>query len=274
VTCETIKILIKNQLLDCVVSGSETQDEKGVGNITDTWRSRITRFKEKTDQLIYFNRTIPEIADSFFIKLDGKLVTMQLRLYSNENQTGKVVYDSGVKYVSYLIPLGMWRVGMDAYGATVNNADDALVHYFNPVIYRSGEIIINEKSQSEYLDVHFITIGQSFSPDRGIDYGAALNPNFGKIGRRTLGGSFLDVGSHIKWRELSVSFSSMTTQDQIRLWNEMQETKGKGVFINPYPENKNTAFEQQHAFIADASTSGFKYLGLNEHALEINFTEV
>jgi len=272
--CQVIKILVKNQLLACELTGSETQDDKVIVNIVNTWRSRITRFKQKTNQTIYFNRKTPEIADSFFIKLEGRLVTMQLKLYSKENQQGVLVYDSGVRYVSYLIPLGTWRVGIDAYGATVNNADDALVHYFDPVIYQSGEIIINEKSETDYLDVHFVTLGQSFNPNRGMDYGSALKPNFGKVGRRTLGGSVLDIGSSMKWRELSISFSDMETADQIKLWNEIQETGGKGVFVDPYPNNKNSAFEQQHAFIANVDTSAFKYTGVNEHSLELNFVEI
>ncbi len=271
--CKTIRILIKNQLLDAEISGDETQNGKGLDNAINTWRSRFTRFKSTRNQSIKFNRDTPEIADSFFIKMNGKLITARLILYKGENQTGGISHDSGIKYVSYLIPLGTWRVGMDAYGATVNNANDAIVYYFDPTIYQSAEIIVNEKSASDYLDVHFMTLGQSFAPERGISFGGSLAQSFNQADRRTRGGSLLSTGNKSHWRESSASLDSLTTSDRIRLFNELQETGGKGAFINPYPDDKNSAFEQQNAFIGNLSTSGYGHISVDEHSTELIFRE-
>jgi len=276
-TCENIRILIKNQMLSATITGDKTQAGKPLKNIVNTWRSRFARFDENESQSILFDRINPEIADTFYLKMDGKLVTARLLLYAGNRQTGKIVHDSGVKYVSYLIPLGLWRVGIDAYGATVNNADNILVQYFDkPVIYRSGRIICNEKSPKEGadLDVYFAALGQSFVPQTGANFGAVLTPNFSQSDRRTRGGSLLSVGNKAKWRELSVSFAKLSTQERVRYWNDLQETGGKGAFINLYPDNDNVAFEQQNAFIANIVPSGFSHNDVDIHALEQTFREV
>lgn len=169
----------------------------------------------------------------------------------------EVVYDSGDIVASSLIPLGIWRVGVDPWGAQ-DLTEFPNTHYViwtDPTLATDYRITIKDPNNPDgYVQVSRIMAGLSYSPDMNASYGVQLEWQEFAEHKRTEGNSLRTVGKGIA-RVMTFNLDYLEREGLGQLSRELLKTgKQQDVYINLYPE-KGGALEAEHAFVARRDNS-------------------
>lgn len=163
-----------------------------------------------------------------------------------------VVYDSGEQPLAELIPLGVFRAGIDPWGASYNDQIPvACSPFWLPVTAITGyRITLKDPANSAgFVQVGRVIVGLSFSPEYNPAYGLQLEWRENVEHRRTEGGSLRSVGEGLA-RRLSLDLAFMPDNDRAKLTTDLvKRGKASDVFISVYPEQGGLK-EIEHSFLA------------------------
>lgn len=190
---------------------------------------------------------------------------------------GSVVYDSGDMIAAELIPLGIWRVGLDAWGAEdLTELPTVQFNVWTEQIPIDGyRITINDAANPDgYIKIDRIIAGVGYSPEYNPAYGLQLEWQDFSENRRTESGSLRTVGSGMA-RRVSFDLSFMSKNGLQGLSQELLRVgKGRDIYISIYPESLGM-LEAEHAFVARRSSNyGHSHSFYNNWESSLEFEEV
>jgi len=164
---------------------------------------------------------------------------------------GEVVYDSGVIIASTLIPLGIWRAGVDPWGAQdlTEFPNTHHVVWTVPTLATDYRITISDSNNTDgYVQVSRIITGFYYSPKMNASYGVSLEWQDFAEHKRTEGNSLRTIGEGVA-RVLNFNLDYLDRNGLGELSRELLKTgKRQDIYINLYPE-KGGALEAEHAFV-------------------------
>lgn len=190
---------------------------------------------------------------------------------------GEVRYDSGPVPAASIIPLGIWRAGIDPWGAQdVTELPIVQFVLWTPdTLADSYRITINDPNPPQgYIQIGRIVTGLYYSPEMNINYGVNLTWEDLAENRRTESGSLRTVGEG-EARSLTFDMSHLTQSELTRLSRELLRVKKRtDIYINVYPE-AGGMLEAEHAFIARRSENySHTHAFFNNFEVPSAFTEV
>lgn len=160
-----------------------------------------------------------------------------------------VVYDSTDQPVAMVIPAGVWRAGVDPWGATYNDQLPSNValsaHWLDHGYLATGyRITITPAATDAYVDIGRIFAGSSFSPSQNFDW----NPSIGWMESAehlmTEGGSMRTVGINGLRRKTSINLSWMNESDRTQLIGLLGKAGlGADLLVSIYPESDSAMLE-------------------------------
>lgn len=165
---------------------------------------------------------------------------------------GNVIHDTGEQSLAELIPLGIFRLGIDPWGATYNDQIPVTCSPFwlTPMAIGGYRITLSDDTNpAGFLQVGRIIAGLSFSPTFNPSYGLKLEWQENVEHRRTEGGSLRSIGQGLA-RRLEMDLDYMAETDRAKLTAEfVKRGKGADVFVSVYPEQGGLK-EIEHSFLA------------------------
>lgn len=173
--------------------------------------------------------------------------TMRIEYIFNE----EVVFDSDVRYVSTLIPIGQWRAGIDPWGgADLTQLPTVQFSVSTESTLATGyRITLNDPGNPDgYLEISRIFTGYSYSPEYNLSYGVSLTWEDFAQHRRTESGSLHTVGQG-EARKLTFDLAHLSQSEQILLSRTMlRSAKGRDIYVSIYP-GAGGLKEAEHAFV-------------------------
>ncbi|MGO2241130.1 MAG: hypothetical protein ACTH5D_05165 [Halomonas sp.] len=166
--------------------------------------------------------------------------------------SGNVVYDSGEKIASELIPLGTWRVGIDPWGGQ----DLTELPRVQSTTWTAERIadsyritLDNPDNADGYLQVERIFAGAAYSPVFNVSYGVSLEWQDFAEHQRTEGNSLRTIGEGSA-RLLTFNLDYLDRNDMAKLSRALLRVgKRQDIYVSTYPE-WGGFLEAEHAFVA------------------------
>lgn len=228
-----------------------TSAQMPVENTQLSERSKVWRSDDTAEQVIECLFAQTSHLTGFVIANHNlsAAATARLRLYLAE----VLVYDSGDVDVATLIEAGVWRAGIDPYGATI----DSFIKQRITVIWLPTTIVCNEYSLTltdaanpdGYLEIGRIVTGLSVSPVCNPEYGATLAWRETAQQARTEAGTLRTKGTRATYREVTLNFAAMNGPDrQMMVRDLVLAGKSADLFVSLYPMSGNLD-EIEHSFI-------------------------
>ncbi|MCG7589668.1 MULTISPECIES: hypothetical protein [unclassified Halomonas] len=171
----------------------------------------------------------------------------------------EVRYDSGPMPAASIIPLGIWRAGIDPWGA--QDVSELPIRHFvawmpSTLTNRYRVTITDPNPPVGYMQIGRIVTGSYYSPPEEMNLSFGVNLKWEDLGEhsRTESGSLRTIGEG-EARLLTFNFSHLTQQELTRLSRELLRVKKRtDIYINVYPE-AGGMLEAEHAFIARRADS-------------------
>ncbi|GAA0694058.1 hypothetical protein [Vreelandella titanicae] len=167
---------------------------------------------------------------------------------------GEVVFDTGPVVAADIIPLGVWRAGIDPWGGSDLTSLPS-IHYnvwTEPTLVDGYQITFDDpNSEAGYIQVGRIFSGLPYSPpkDMNVSWGVKLRWVFRGEKKRTESGSLRHIGGGVS-RRLTFDFKHLDDEETGILTQELLRAgAGQEVYINIYPEEGGVK-EAAHAFVA------------------------
>lgn len=228
-----------------------TSEAQPIKNTQDKVRGRIWRSSSTSNQTITGTLTSGTFANSFVFGRHNLSSSATIKLVLK--LSGSSVYDSGDKKIEELIPAGVWRVGIEPYGATYNDKINPQVGsiWFDPVAFDEYEITIKDNTNSDgYIQASRIFLGLSFEPSINMSRGVKLDWIENTEHVRTDGGSLRSDGNQGLYRQLTINLDWLNEADRTALLSNFYNAgKGSDFFVSCYPEVGGMK-EIEYSFIA------------------------
>lgn len=165
---------------------------------------------------------------------------------------GETVYDSGTIIAADIIPLGVWRAGIDPWGAQdVTELPIAQYNVWTESTLVDGyRITLNDANHPDgYLQIARIITGVAYSPRFNASYGVELEWVDFAENTRTESGSLRTIGEGMA-RRLTFDLSHLSGAGLGELSREMLKArKRQDIYVSLYPE-AGSIKEAEHAFVA------------------------
>ncbi|MBL4781667.1 MAG: hypothetical protein JKX92_05440 [Porticoccaceae bacterium] len=244
----SLRFIIENQHASAVVSA--TSEALPASYTRDSRRAYAWRSTGTASQTISATPVAAVSANGLAIVRHnlsaGATVRLQLKL------NGATVYDSAALAVGEPIPAGVWRAGIDAYGATYNELLDPQIfnHWFTVTHFDEYLIIIDDPSNlAGFLQIGQIFIGQAFEPRYNMSFGLQLEWLEQTEHLRSDAGSLRSEGTQAKHRRLHLGLDWLDPGDRTSLTvGFFAAGKGADIFVSAYPE-AGGMLEIEHAFV-------------------------
>jgi hypothetical protein len=270
-----VKLILDNTADAAVLTASPpVVPELPVSLLQDDRRGRAMR-STSTEQNIYGNYDEVITADGCTLVRHNltDLATIQLRLYDGPNQTGNVVYDSGVLVYGDLIPAGEFSAGIDPFGGAFHTPPLAIM-WFEPTAYRSFSISLSDPANpSGYLQAGRLIIGLSFSPENNFSWGCDLEFVDNSDRQRTAAGG-LRTRKQERYRRLSISLDWITDAERDSLSSEFRAANGRDVLVSAFPDK--TGIRLSDYTLVSQIVGGTKFVNnrKNNYRMSLVFEDV
>ncbi|MBB3142837.1 hypothetical protein [Halomonas organivorans] len=214
------------------------------------WRSEFQPVVDLPEQTIEATLAKPAYLDAVVIYAHNistaGTVRVELML------SGSVVYDSGAVVATEIIPLGIWRAGIDPWGASALTGLPIRQYtsWIDPVVADAYRITINDPANpDDYLEIGRIFAGVTFSPELNPQYGVSLDwLDFTEL-QRTESGSLRAVGEGSA-RRLSIDLAHLSREGISENTRQLLTAgKRRDIYVSMYPE-QGGMLENEHAFVA------------------------
>jgi hypothetical protein len=223
-------------------------------NLAIPSRSKTARTTTDADFNITENFTESQYCSAFCITQFNftTAATIRLRIYSGENQTGTLLYDSGVTNIYELKGWGefIWAIP-DSWGDTWNTEDTApiFILFFDSVIFKSILVDISDSSNPDnYIEIGRMFYGQTSELAVDVDEGLSIGYEENTKQFRTASGT-LRANQATPFRVLNFSRSVISDSEQLLLLQQTKKTgKRVDLLVSVYPDAE-VAIKQEHTFI-------------------------
>lgn len=168
---------------------------------------------------------------------------------------GEVVYGTEWLAMAMFIPAGIWRAGIDAYGATYNellpSGSQVYVKFFDaPLAIDSYKIEIKGAPKDGYFEIGRVFVGYSFSPQENYNWGAVVE--WGESGEHvpTEAGSLRTIGgTSERRRRFDIELDWLSAADRTNLVTKLVKVgMGGDLLVAMQPDGDG--FEQlEHTMV-------------------------
>ncbi|WP_322528993.1 hypothetical protein R5R73_04965 [Salinicola sp. LHM] len=211
--------------------------ECAIDNTQRNEREYLWRSADLAPQTV--GATLPELQFLDAVVLIGHnlsgAATVTLRVLVDGDVVATVDDISTAEYV----PAGVWRAGIDPFGASYNDQlSQPLTIIDVPTIPCTGyELTIDDPDNADgAIEVQRIVAGLGFVSEYGPSWGVDLNWVDPGQQQRSAGRTLRTIGGGQPWRELTVSLDNLTPEDRSRLLIELAQRGIVGdVFVDCYP---------------------------------------
>lgn len=246
----TIRVIMNNEHDRATLAASSAQSAAEYTQVSGrsySWRTLTT----KNEQLIVTLEN-PDFISSVVVYGHNlsSVGTVQVE-YLFE---GNVVHDTGPVVAADVIPLGVWRAGIDPWGGSDLSSLPS-IHYnvwTTPTLVDSYRITFDDPlNEAGYIQVGRIFSGMHYSPpkDMNVSWGVKLKWEFRGEKKRTESGSLRHIGGGVS-RRLTFDFKHLDDEEVGILTQELLKAgAGKEIYISIYPEEGGVK-EASHAFVA------------------------
>lgn len=183
-----------------------------VTNLQDAARAKVARTTSLATQMIYGNFAgVKNISAMALVRHNlTAAATLRLKLYSELNQAGTLVYDSGVLALGDVMGWGEFVHGVDPWGAELFldwpvKWKDV---FFTEVQAQSFSLQIDDPANTDgFMQAARLFIGAAFEPSTNMSWGFRWGWNERTDQERTEGGSLRsDAGEPYRTVRLSLDF--------------------------------------------------------------------
>lgn len=165
---------------------------------------------------------------------------------------GRVVFDSGNLIASELIPLGVWRAGVDPWGGDdLTELPNVQLSVWTPDRFiDSYRITIDDPDNPDgFIQAARIISGPAYSPKFNASYNPRLDWVDSAEHKRTEAGSINTIGGNI-YRRLTIDLDYLDAADRSALTRQVLKSgKGADTYISLFPEMGGMT-EAEHEFLA------------------------
>lgn len=192
--------------------------------------------------------------------------TVRLRLYAGEDQSGTLVYDSGLVDAGSAIPFGSIIAGIDGFGNTFEETGNITTHksiWFESVVYRSFQIDIAVTDPvNDEVAIDKFWLGYAHCPQYGPEWGFGSSLVDESEHQRKVGGGIetVDVPAY---RRLQMDFKGLEQWERHVLRNILDRAKKSGDLLITMDPNDALSLRYETSSIyrrtSDASFIGAHY---------------
>lgn len=203
--------------------------------------------------------------------------TWRARLWSGENQTGDLLYDSGTVAPIQPKSLGDLEWGVDPLGASLFTGwkSSFSTLWFGAVSARSWRVDLDDPDNTDgFIQATRLMIGSHISARYNFSYGLTLQWRDRTEQQRTDAGS-MRVIEREPYRQMRLALEFLRS-DERPTWLDIGRRIGRreNVFVSAYPE-RGTALERDHAFLARLTDDiGHTHPNALSWASELVFEEI
>lgn len=238
-------------------------------------RSYVWRSTDTSQQVI--TATLPGPRPISGVAVYDHNLSVQGRVRIEFLLDGRVVYDAGDEYASGLIPLGIWRAGIDPWGGLdITGIPQARSDtWTDERIADSYRITITDPSnESGYLQINRIFAGAAYSPKFNGSYGLKLEWLDFAEHQRTEGLSLRTTGDGSA-RLLTVNLDHLDRAGMAQLGRSLLRVgKRQDIYVSVYP-TWGGFLEAEHAFVARRSERyGHVHSAVENWQSPLSFEEV
>lgn len=169
----------------------------------------------------------------------GALGVIQIDLLLN----GEVIKSSGAVSMAMLIPAGVWRAGIDPWGATYNErmpgGSELGIYWLDqPVAVDSYRLTISGSTAAGYFEIGRIFSGLSFAPSVNMNWGRSFGWIESGEHVRTEGGTLRTVGQSGRRRKFNLRLDWLSQTDRENLITHLVSAGiGADLLVSLYPES-------------------------------------
>lgn len=175
----------------------------------------------------------------------GPLGSVQFEFFRGSFDAENQVQNSGVIPTALLIPAGIWRAGIDPWGATYNEqlpggASLAIYWLDKPVAADRYRITLSSSDTSPhgYFEIGRIFSGLSFAPSVNMNWGTNVRWVESSEHIRTEGGSMRTVGASDLYRAFDFKLDWLAETDRQRLVTELAKAgRDRDLLVSLYPQS-------------------------------------
>ncbi len=186
----------------------------------------------------------------------GPLGSVRFECFLGDFTDDKRVKDSGEMPTAMLIPAGIWRAGIDPWGATYNEllpGGSSLAIYWldTPVAADRYRITLSssDTSPTGYFEIGRIFSGLSFAPSVNMNWGTNVRWVESSEHIRTEGGSMRTVGTSELYRAFDFKLDWLADTDRQRLVTELAKAgRERDLLVSLYPQSGGL-HELEHTMI-------------------------
>lgn len=223
-----------------------------VGNTQRSERSLVWRSPSSSPQVLTGNLAAATHIDCCGVFRHNLGVSGEFRL--ELIYQGNVVYDSGVIETAELIPAGVFRAGIDPWGASQNDKlpkeVDLLIHWLpTSNLADSYRITLKASSYQPVMDIGRLFLGASFSVSVNYLYGASLQWLEDVEHKATEGGSLRSIGGGEARRKIDLKLDWLSESDrQLLVTNLIKFGKAGDLLVSMHPKATGL-LELEHTLI-------------------------
>lgn len=244
-----IRFVINNQHDTATLTA--TSEATPIDYTKDQKRGRVWRSTDATAQLITGTLPSPTHANSLVIGRHNFSSDATLRLILKNGAIP--IYDSGSQSVEELIPCGVWRAGIDPWGATFNDQIKPQIGtlWFDIQSFDNYELTITDTANPNgFYEVSRIFLGLSFEPTVNFSMNNQLEWFEDVEHERSAGGSLHSNSSSGVYRRLTIPLDWLNEADRTALLSNFYGAgKGSDLYVSCYPEAGGMK-EIEYSFIA------------------------
>jgi len=236
-----------------------TSEALPVSNTQRSERPRIWRSLDVTEQVINAELPVGALVDCIALVRHnlgaGGLRRIEL-LYGEE-----VVYDSGQIATAIVIPAGIWRAGVDPWGATYNDQLPGnvpiTVHWIDrPYLVTGYRITLTGEPPAGYMEIARIIVGEAFRPKTNIGWSPAVEWLESGEHVQTEAGSVRTVGLADLRRRVEIDLDWLNDADRSRLVSLLGKAGlGADLLVALYPESQSTMLELEGTLVCRREAS-------------------
>lgn len=260
---------------------SDPVPDTDINWLKNEWRARRVRWADPP-QNIHISGTLPSASIADTLLLTGHNLTgyhkIKVEFFSGANGEGRTTFIQDYVSLASLIPLGLWRAGLDPYGMPDPTQIPTIFVVWIPKIiqYQSWKISIYSSNAdltpNLELRMAFIGVRQQLSYNFG--WGGKLQlkspPELGQ----TYSGMVITRRAQKSNRRLSLDLKGMNHRDReiiSRLENSLLNTS---FFVSAYPNSKGFMLNQYSFLAKFANALEYSHVLAKQHTTKLELVEV
>jgi hypothetical protein len=250
-------------------------------NLTKSQRSKVVRTSNVSDLILNLNwggsgKNISGIA---LIRHNlSSTATWRIQLYDAQNQTGNVLYDSGVISAIPVKSLGDLDWGVDPLGATVFDGWDEnntfSTKWFTQVTALSVRITVADPSNTDgYIQASRLFIGVASTPTINVKYGLQSSWEEDTQQFRSEGGS-LRSDSKPQFRSFVLTMDDLNNGERSAFFDNVRVVgKSLDFLVSVFPEFDGTTERDYTMQCKLSSMPRFTNISHDRHSVTFNLVE-